>query len=139
MLATRRSLAVQRCVPMLSNDDAASDAHSKFKAVLIKAETVMEAFSRTTKTTVEAMRALILRAEAIMPQLEQRQADELRNEVRSCINNELIPQLNDGMVDAIRVVAMLEIPLGYLCEELPSWLKFSIRNDTSLTGMLRKR
>lgn len=121
------------CVPMLSNDDAATDAQSRIDA----AKTVLEALSRTAKM-VEVIRALILRAEAIMPQLEQRQADELRNEVRSCINNGVMPHLNDIVAEATKVLATLKIPLGYLCEEFAKLAKIQHSKRQQFDGHVAK-
>jgi hypothetical protein len=99
-----RAFAVKRCVPMLSDHDAAEAA-------------LTMAITRT-----EASRAIILRAAAIMPQLEQRQADELRNEVKSCMN-ELIPHLIDAIAEVSTLVAMRRMPHRYLCEEFAKLAK----------------
>jgi hypothetical protein len=58
---------------------------------------------------------LKIRAAAVKPHLEQRKADELRNEVTACAH-ELIVSINETFALGGTLAAMLRMPLSYLCE-----------------------
>ena len=119
--------------PEHARQPAACRQMRRLKAVLIRVKRVAAILIMAEEVVMTARAMVVAAAEAI-PHLEQREADELRKEVKACVKelfvglneagmNELFVGVNVVLAQTSILIAMLEMPRRYLCENLAKLAK----------------
>jgi hypothetical protein len=107
--------------PEHARQPAACRQMRRLKAVLIRVKRVAAILNMAEEVVMTARAMVVAAAEAI-PHLEQRQADELRKEVKAGVN-ELFVGLSEILAQTSILIAMLEMPQRYLCEKFAKLAK----------------